>query len=168
MATEGKNLSQYDKNTIPNAKDFRFGIVVSEWNEEITEGLFQGAFDAWIDNGVQKENIVRWNVPGSFELIYGCKKIQESFEMLDAIIAVGSVIQGETKHFDFVCEGVTQGIKDLNIQKDIPVIFCVLTDNNMEQSRDRSGGKHGNKGTEAAIAAIKMAQLRKDAEFYKG
>ncbi|WP_026934846.1 6,7-dimethyl-8-ribityllumazine synthase [Christiangramia echinicola] len=168
MATEGNNLSQYDKDTIPNAKDFRFGIVVSEWNDEITEGLFQGAFDAWIDNGVQKENIVRWNVPGSFELIYGCKKMQESFEMLDAIIAVGNVIQGETKHFDFVCDGVTQGIKDLNVQTDIPVIFCVLTDNNIEQSRARSGGKHGNKGTEAAIAAIKMAQLRQDAKFYKG
>ncbi|HKJ48249.1 MAG TPA: 6,7-dimethyl-8-ribityllumazine synthase [Christiangramia sp.] len=168
MATEGNNLSQYDKDTIPNAKDFRFGIVVSEWNDEITEGLFQGAFDAWIDNGVQKENIVRWNVPGSFELIYGCKKMQESFEMLDAIVAVGNVIQGETKHFDFVCEGVTQGIKDLNVQTDIPVIFCVLTDNNIEQSRARSGGEHGNKGTEAAIAAIKMAQLRKDAKFYKG
>lgn len=168
MATEGNNLSQYDKDTIPNAKDFRFGIVVSEWNDEITEGLFQGAFDAWIDNGVQKENIVRWNVPGSFELIYGCKKMQESFEMLDAIVAVGNVIQGETKHFDFVCDGVTQGIKDLNVQTDIPVIFCVLTDNNIEQSRARSGGKHGNKGTEAAIAAIKMAQLRQDAKFYKG
>ena len=167
MATEGNNLSQYDKNTIPNAKDFRFGIVVSEWNEEITEGLFQGAFDAWIENNLKKENIVRWNVPGSFELIYGCKKMQESFDMLDAIVAVGNVIQGETKHFDFVCEGVTQGIKDLNIQTDIPVIFCVLTDNNIEQSRARSGGKHGNKGTEAAIAAIKMAQLRKDAKFYK-
>ncbi|MEO2064330.1 MAG: 6,7-dimethyl-8-ribityllumazine synthase [Christiangramia sp.] len=168
MATEGKNLSEYDKNTIPNAKDFRFGIVVSEWNEEITEGLFQGAFDAFIENGVKKENIVRWNVPGSFELIYGCKKLQQTFGMLDAIIAVGSVIRGETKHFDFVCEGVTHGIKDLNIQGDIPVIFCVLTDNHIEQSRARSGGKHGNKGTEAAIAAIKMAQLRKDADFYKG
>ena len=168
MATKGNNLSEYDKNTIPNAKDFRFGIVVSEWNEEITQGLFQGAFDAWIENGVQKENIVRWNVPGSSELIYGCKKMQESFEMLDAIVAVGNVIQGETKHFDFVCDGVTQGIKDLNVQTDIPVIFCVLTDNNIEQSRARSGGEHGNKGTEAAIAAIKMAQLRKDAKFYKG
>ena len=168
MATKGNNLSEYDKNTIPNAKDFRFGIVVSEWNEEITQGLFQGAFDAWIENGVQKENIVHWNVPGSFELIYGCKKMQESFEMLDAIVAVGNVIQGETKHFDFVCDGVTQGIKDLNVQTDIPVIFCVLTDNNIEQSRARSGGEHGNKGTEAAIAAIKMAQLRKDAKFYKG
>ncbi len=167
MATENKNLSQYDKTTIPDAKNFRFGIVVSEWNETITQGLFQGAFDTLIDCGAIKENIVRWNVPGSFELIYGCKKMLESFDMLDAVIVIGCVIQGETKHFDFVCEGVTQGIKDLNIQNDIPVIFCVLTDNTMQQSIARSGGKHGNKGTEAAIAAIKMAQLRKDAKFYK-
>ncbi|MGB3776226.1 MAG: 6,7-dimethyl-8-ribityllumazine synthase [Leeuwenhoekiella sp.] len=163
MATT--NLSAYDKSTIPNAKDFRFGIVVSEWNEKITEGLFQGAFDAFLDCGAIKENIVRWNVPGSFELIYGSKKMTQSFDMLDAIIVVGCVIQGQTKHFDFVCEGVTQGIKDLNVQGDIPIIFCVLTDNNEQQSIDRSGGKHGNKGTEAAIAAIKMAQLRKDAKF---
>ena len=165
MATAGNNLSAYDKTTIPNAKNFRFGIVVSEWNGNITQGLFQGAFDALLDCGVIKENIVRWNVPGAFELVYGCKKMTESFEMLDAVIAIGTVIQGETKHFDFVCEGVTQGIKELNLAQDIPVIFCVLTDNNIEQSRARSGGKHGNKGTEAAIAAIKMAQLRKDAKF---
>jgi len=137
MATVNNNLSEYDKATIPNAKDFRFGIVVSEWNDKITNGLFQGAFDAFIDCGVLKENIVRWDVPGSFELIYGCKKMQES----------------------------SQGVKDLNIQSDIPVIFCVLTDNNEQQSLDRSGGIHGNKGTEAAIAAIKMAELRKNAKF---
>lgn len=165
MATSNKNLSTYDKTTVPNAKDFRFGIVVSEWNENITNGMFQGAFDAILDCGGIKENIVRWNVPGSFELIYGCKKMAASFDMLDAIIAIGSVIQGETKHFDFVCEGVTQGIKDLNLQQDIPVIFCVLTDDTLQQAIDRSGGKHGNKGTEAAIAAIKMAQLRKEAKF---
>lgn len=165
MATEGKNLSEYDRNKVPNAKEFRFGIVVSEWNENITEGLFRGAFDALMENGVLKEKIVRWNVPGSFELIYGCKKMQESYDMLDAIIAIGSVIEGETKHFDFVCQGVTQGIKDLNVIHDIPVIFCVLTDQNMQQAIDRSGGKHGNKGAEAGITAIKMAQLRKDARF---
>lgn len=165
MATAGNNLSAYDKATIPNAKNFRFGIVVSEWNGDITQGLFQGAFNTLLDCGAIKENIVRWNVPGAFELIYGSKKMTESFEMLDAVIAIGTVIQGETKHFDFVCEGVTQGIKDLNLQGDIPVIFCVLTDNTKQQSIDRSGGKHGNKGTEAAIAAIKMAQLRKDAKF---
>ena len=164
MATAGINLSAYDKTTIPNAKDFRFGIVVSEWNDTITEGLWQGAFDALLDCGAIKENIVRWNVPGTFELTYGAARMSKSIYadsgMLDAIIVIGCVIQGETKHFDFVCEGVTQGIKDLNLKGDIPVIFCVLTDNNMQQSIDRSGGKHGNKGTEAAIAAIKMADLR--------
>lgn len=165
MATVNKNLSTYDKTTIPNAKDFRFGIVVSEWNPEITENLFQGAFDTLKEHGAINDNIVRWNVPGSFELIYGCKRMTKCYDMLDAIIAVGVVIQGETKHFDFVCEGVTQGIKDLNLQGDIPVIFCVLTDNTMQQSIDRSGGKHGNKGTEAAVAAIKMAQLRKESKL---
>lgn len=165
MATSEKNLSTYDKSTIPNAKNFRFGIVVSEWNPSITEGMFQGAFDALLDCGAIKENIVRWNVPGSFELIYGCKKMTQSYDMLDCIIAIGSVIQGETRHFDFVCEAVAQGIKDLNVKGDIPVVFCVLTDNTLQQAIDRSGGKHGNKGTEAAIAAIKMAQLRKDARF---
>lgn len=165
MATIHKNLSDYDKQTIPNAKDFRFGIVVSEWNPTITENLFQGAFDTLKEHGAINDNIVRWNVPGSFELVYGCKRMTTCYDMLDAIIAIGVVIQGETKHFDFVCEGVTQGIKDLNIQGDIPVLFCVLTDNNLQQSIDRSGGKHGNKGTEAAIAAIKMAQLRKESKF---
>lgn len=165
MATAGTNLSAYDKATIPNSKDFKFGIVVSEWNGEITEGLWQGAFDALKDCGALNDNIVRWNVPGAFELIYGAKKMTQVYDMLDAVIAIGTVIQGETKHFDFVCEGVTQGIKDLNIQQDIPIIFCVLTDNTIEQSRARSGGIHGNKGTEAAIAAIKMAQLRKEAKF---
>ncbi|NJX16516.1 6,7-dimethyl-8-ribityllumazine synthase [Tamlana crocina] len=160
MATANKNLSEYDKNTIPNAKGFRFGIVVSEWNDTITEGLFEGAYQALVENGVDDEDIIRWDVPGSFELIYGSKKMQEQF--VDAVIAIGSVIQGETKHFDFVCEGVTQGIKDLNVLNDVPVIFCVLTDNNIQQSIERSGGKHGNKGTEAAIAAIKMAELRKN------
>jgi 6,7-dimethyl-8-ribityllumazine synthase len=157
MATT--NLSYYDKATIPNAKKFRFGIVVSEWNPDITENLFLGAEQALIENGATKENILRWDVPGSFELIYGCKRMVET-KKLDAIIAIGNVIQGETKHFDFVCDGVTQGIKDLNIKYDVPIIFCVLTDNTKQQSIDRSGGKHGNKGIESAIAAIKMAALR--------
>ncbi len=157
MATT--NLSNYDKTTIPNAKKFRFGIVVSEWNPDITENLYLGAEKALIENGTTKENIIRWSVPGSFELIYGCKRMIET-QKLDAIIAIGNVIQGETKHFDFVCDGVTQGIKDLNIKYDVPIIFCVLTDNTKQQSIDRSGGKHGNKGIECAIAAIKMAALR--------
>ena len=160
MATKNTNLSVYDKATIPNAKNFRFGIVVSQWNPEVTGGMFQGAFDAILDCGGIKENIVRWDVPGSFELIYGCKKMTQSYDMLDAVIAIGSVVEGQTKHFDFVCEGVTQGIKDLNIIQDIPVIFCVLTDDTMLQSIERSGGKHGNKGVECAIAAIKMAVIK--------
>lgn len=159
MATINKNLSQYDKNSVPNAKDFRFGIVVSEWNETITGGLYKGAIEALLENGALEENIVSWDVPGSFELIYGSKRMLET-QNVDAVIAIGSVIQGETKHFDFVCEAVSQGIKDLNVQTDVPVVFCVLTDNNMQQAIDRSGGIHGNKGTEAGIVAIKMAFLR--------
>ncbi|WP_405604557.1 6,7-dimethyl-8-ribityllumazine synthase [Polaribacter sp. Asnod1-A03] len=157
MATT--NLSIYDKATIPNAKSFRFGIVVSEWNPEITKNLHQGAIETLLDCGATKENIISWDVPGSFELVYGCKKMIQS-QQVDAIIAIGNVIQGETKHFDFVCDGVTQGIVDLNIKYDVPVIFCVLTDNTKQQSLDRSGGKLGNKGTECAVAAIKMAALK--------
>ena len=153
------NLSAYDKTTIPNAKGFRFGIVVSEWNNDITDNLFKGAHHTLIENGALNKNIITLNVPGSYELIYGCKHLIKS-QNLDAIIAIGNVIQGETKHFDFVCEAVAHGIKDINIQFDVPVIFCVLTDNTKQQSIDRSGGKHGNKGIESAIAAIKMAVIK--------
>jgi 6,7-dimethyl-8-ribityllumazine synthase len=162
MATANKNLSNYDKTAVPSAKDFRFGIVVSEWNDQVTNGLFSGAETALLDCGALPENIVRWNVPGSFELIYGSKKMIET-QQVDVVIAIGCVIKGETKHFEFVCEGVTQGIKDLNVLSDVPVIFCLLTDNTEQQSIDRSGGIHGNKGTEAAIAAIRMAYLRQQA-----
>jgi len=159
MATVNKNLSLYDKNTIPNAKDFRFGIVVSEWNEDITAGLYKGAVEAFAENGVPEDNIITWSVPGSFELIYGSKRMIQT-QQVDAVIAIGSVIQGETKHFDFVCEAVSQGIKDLNVQTDVPVVFCVLTDNTLQQAIDRSGGIHGNKGTEAAVVAMRMADLK--------
>jgi 6,7-dimethyl-8-ribityllumazine synthase len=154
MATT--NLSAYDKNSIPNAKALRFGIVVSEWNSDITENLLKGAIETLEENGAEDKNIlVQW-VPGSFELIFGCSQLLKT-EKLDAVIAIGNVIRGETEHFTFVCEGVTQGIKDLNLTHDVPTIFCVLTDNNKQQSVDRSGGKHGNKGVECAVAAIKMA-----------
>ncbi len=158
MATSTKNQSVYDKKTIPNAKNLRFGIVVSEWNSKITEGLFKGAETTLLDCGVKQGNILRWNVPGSFELTFGCKKMIQQNNP-DAVIAIGSVIRGETKHFDFVCSATAQGIKDLNVITDTPVIFCVLTDENLQQAKDRSGGRYGNKGTEAAIAAIKMALL---------
>ena len=157
MATT--NLSHFDKATIPNAKPFRFGIVVSEWNAEITENLQLGAIETLLECGAKKENILSWKVPRSFELVYGCKKMIQT-QQLDAVIAIGNVIQGETKHFDFVCDGLTQGIVDLNLKYDVPVIFCVLTDTTKQQSIDRSGGKFGNKGIECGVAAIKMAALK--------
>jgi len=156
MATT--NLSHYDKDSIPNAEGLRFGIVVSEWNEKITEGLYKGAQQALIDNGVAPEDIIRVNVPGSFELTFGASMLAETTNV-DAIITLGSIIQGETKHFDFVCQGLSNGITQLNISLDIPVIFGVLTDNTMQQAIDRSGGVLGNKGVECAIAAIKMASI---------
>ena len=159
MATANTNLSFYDADEVLSGKNFAVAIVVAEWNAQITEPLFQGAYDTLLQHEVSASKIVRINVPGSFELIYGAKHAQS--KGFDAVIVIGSVIQGETKHFDFVCEGVAQGIKDLNIQSTIPVIFCVLTDNNLKQAIDRSGGKHGNKGIEAAVAALKMAQLSK-------
>ena len=160
MATANHNLSNYDKATIPNAKDFRFGIVVSEWNDTITEGLYNGAVEALKDCGALDDRITRWNVPGSYELIYGCKKMQSN--NVDVVIAIGSVIQGETKHFDYVCQGATSGIMSIGLRYNKPATFCVLTDQNEQQSIDRSGGKHGNKGTECAISCLKMIELNKD------
>ena len=160
MATNTKNLSAYDKDQVPNAQALRFGIVVSKWNNNITEPLFQGALETLLDCGAETENVVRWNVPGTYELVFGCKKMVQT-QNVDAVIAIGSVIRGETSHFDYVCGAAAQGIKDLNLAFDIPVVFCVLTDDTLQQAVDRSGGKHGNKGTEAAIAAIEMAVLGK-------
>ena len=159
MATKNTNLSSFNKEDVPNAKGLSFGIVVSEWNSNITEGLYNGAYKALIESGVNPTDISRIDVPGSYELVFGVKIAAK--QNPDAIICLGSIIQGETKHFDFVCNAVTLGIKDLNISLDIPVVFGVLTDNNMEQAINRSGGKHGNKGIEAAITAIKMAVLNK-------
>ncbi len=158
MATTGKDLSAYDKSGLPDTSGMRIGLVVSEWNEEITGALCRGALETLIDCGISEDRIIRWNVPGSFELAFGCKRLIER-ERPDAVIAIGSVIRGETPHFDFVCSATAQGIKDLNLKYDVPVIFCVLTDDTLAQARDRSGGRHGNKGIEAAIAALKMAAL---------
>ena len=161
MATENKNLSQYDKNIIPNAESLRFGIITSQWNEQITYGMRNGAIETLKDCGAIDDNILLWEVPGSFELVHAAKRMLDTTEV-DAIIVIGCVIQGETRHFDFVCQGVAQGIAQLNAeQSKVPIIFCVLTDNTFQQSLDRSGGKLGNKGVEAAITAIKMAVLGK-------
>ena len=158
MATANKNLSDYDKSKLPQAGHLKIGLVVSDWNRQITENLYQGAYSTLLDCGVGEENIYRLNVPGSFELTFGCKKMIKDLAV-DAVIAIGSIIQGETKHFDFVASATAQGIKDLNVTFDIPTIFCVLTDETLQQAIDRSGGKHGNKGAEAAVAAIQMASL---------
>ena len=155
MATANNNLSKYDVSRVPDGKNSRIALVVSEWNKEITEALFQGAKNTLIDHNVLNKNIVRIDVPGSFELIYGSKKAQKNNP--NAVIAIGSIIQGETKHFEYVCQAVAHGIKDLNINSDVPVIFCVLTDSNIEQAKARSGGKYGNKGNEAAFAALKIS-----------
>jgi len=161
MATKEKNLSHYDKDSIPDASNMQFGIVVSEWNEKITNGLLKGAVQALKDNGAADENIVIKHTPGSFELALAAQYLLEHTSV-DGVITLGSVIQGETKHFDFVCHGVTQGVMDVSLRYNKPVIFGVLTDNNMQQAIDRSGGEHGNKGIECAIACIKMIALKKD------
>ncbi len=160
MATAGVNLSAYNLSELPDTSGMNFGIAVAEWNSEITEALYQGAVETLLKTGTPEAQITRINVPGSFELVFGAKLLCEK-DLFDAIIVIGCVVQGETRHFDFVCHGVTQGVQDLNVKYDTPVIFCVLTDNNMEQSKARAGGKHGNKGVECAISAIKMAALRR-------
>lgn len=158
MSTKDKNLSAYDKNNTPNAGTLRFGIVVSQWNSHITHSLQRAAIETLVELGAKWEHIRCFEVPGSFELIFGANQLCKG-NYFDAIIVIGSVIKGETPHFDFVCQGVTQGIKDLNIKYDTPVIFCVLTDDNEQQALDRSGGKYGNKGVEAAVTAIMMANF---------
>ena len=159
MATVNQNLSEYDASKIPSAEGMIIAIVVSEWNEEITNGLLQGAKSTLLKNGVNEENILLHYVPGSYELPLGAQFVIES-KKPDAVICLGCVIQGETRHFDFVCEAVSMGVKDVSLKYNLPVIFGVLTDNHIDQSRARSGGKHGNKGDEAAITAIKMVALK--------
>jgi 6,7-dimethyl-8-ribityllumazine synthase len=159
MSSINKNLSVFEGSSVPSATNYRFGIVVSEWNYEITKSLCDGAYQSLINNGSQDSNIVIKWVPGSFELTLGAQYMAE-FSNVDAIICIGCVIQGETKHFDFICNAVSNGITNLNIEYNLPVIFGVLTPDTMQQAIDRAGGKHGNKGDEAAITAIKMLALR--------
>ncbi|QGY46927.1 6,7-dimethyl-8-ribityllumazine synthase [Maribellus comscasis] len=157
MAT--KDLSQYDANSVPSAQNIRFGIVVAEWNQEITFALAEGAINTLKKHGATDENILVKYVPGSFELPLGAQYFAE-MENVDAVIILGCVIQGETRHFDFICQGVTQGTIDLNLKYNKPFVFGVLTTENQQQALDRAGGKHGNKGDEAAITAIKMVALK--------
>lgn len=155
MATALKNLSTYNRELVPNGADFKVGIVVSEWNDTITLNLLKGAQKTLLENGVHADNIQVQFVTGAFELPLGSQYFCEQ-GIVDGVIAIGVVIQGETKHFEFVCSGTTQGIMDVMLKYNKPVAFCLLTDNHIQQSIDRSGGKHGNKGIEAAIACMKM------------
>lgn len=157
------NLSDYDPDSVPDAGKMRFGIVVSDWNREVTWSLLDGAVSTLKNHGTEERNIVVKHVPGSFELTLGAQFLAE-YDDLDAVICLGCVIQGETPHFSYICQGVTQGITQLNMEYNIPFIFGVLTTNNQQQAIDRAGGKHGNKGDEAAVTAIKMAALQQDME----
>ncbi|MDD5571247.1 MAG: 6,7-dimethyl-8-ribityllumazine synthase [Bacteroidales bacterium] len=158
MPSKKTNLSSYNKEAIRVHPKAMIGIVVSEWNKEITEKLYKGAFDTLTELGVKKENIIRKNVPGSFELPYCAKFLLEN-TFVDAVICLGCVIQGETRHFEFISGAVANGIMQLNVNQNIPVIFGVLTTDTTEQARERAGGRHGNKGTEAAVTALKMMNL---------
>ena len=163
MATSLKNLSEYSKDSIPNAADFKIVIVVSEWNDSITNNLLTGAKQALLENNVPESNILLRYVPGAFELPLAAQWMLDETDV-DGVIAIGVVIQGETKHFDFVCKGATDGIMKVMLEYNSPISFCVLTDNTLQQSIDRSGGIHGNKGIECAIACIKMIALKKSFE----
>ena len=153
-----QNLSTFNKNDIGDCSHLKIGIVYSKWNSDITDNLYDGAFSTLIDLGINKKNIYSFKVPGSFELVYGALKMSK--KNVDAIICLGCVIRGETSHFDYICNSVSNGIMNLNIELDIPIIFGVLTDNTKQQSIDRSGGKLGNKGVEAAVTAVQMALLK--------
>jgi len=157
------NLSAYDSVGVPDSGDMRFGIVVSDWNSKITGALLEGALSRLRQHGTIDENIVVKHVPGSFELTLGAQFLAE-YDDLDAVICLGCIIQGETPHFNYICQGVTQGITRLNMEYNIPFIFGVLTTNTDQQAADRAGGIHGNKGDEAAITAIKMAALQREME----
>lgn len=155
MSSAQKNLSTYSTNNLGDIVSKRFAIVVAEWNSEITESLYSGALDTLIKHGVAQNQIEKILVPGSFELCLGAQWQAERAN-IDAVICIGCVVQGDTKHFDFICDAVAHGITQVSLKYNKPVIFGVLTTNTMEQAFDRAGGKHGNKGDEAAITAIKM------------
>lgn len=157
MASSLHNLSDYDIHSVPDATGMRVGVVVSEWNEKVTGALLEGAVQTLMKHGVREEDITVKTVPGSFELVYGAARFVNEGKV-DAVIAIGCVIRGDTPHFDYICQGATQGLADLNRQGKMPVIYGLLTCNTMEQAEQRSGGMLGNKGDECAVTAIRMAK----------
>jgi len=158
MATQLKNLSDFSDTDVPSAAPYHFGIVVAEWNAVITKALYRGAYESLVEHGALIQNIYTYAVPGSFELTSGADILLKN-RKLDAVLCLGCVIQGETRHFDFICNAVANGISNVALKHSKPVIFGVLTTNDQQQAEDRAGGKHGNKGVEAAVTAIKMAYL---------
>jgi 6,7-dimethyl-8-ribityllumazine synthase len=158
MASKEKNLSSFEGGTFKVA-DKKFGIIVSEWNSDVTEALYEGAYATLLELGASKDNIIKVHVPGSYELVMGAQWLAQK-ENVDAVICLGCVIQGETRHFDFICDAVAQGIKDVSLKFDKPVVFGVLTTDNKQQALARAGGKHGNKGDEAGYTAVKMVALK--------
>ena len=157
MASALHNLSSYDHSTVPDGSEWKIGIVVSEWNEDVTGALLQGAYDTLLKHGVQARNIIVKTVPGSFELVYGSAWMARQTDV-DAVIAIGCVIRGDTPHFDYICQGTTQGLAELNRKAIVPVIYGLLTCNTLQQALDRCGGALGNKGDECAVTALKMIQ----------
>lgn len=160
MATKNQNLSAYDINSVPNAEGMKFGIVVSEWNENVTGALLAGAKNTLMKHGACETDIHVMTVPGSFELIHGVQEML-CYDTCDAIIAIGCVIRGDTPHFDYICQGTTYGLAHLNATQKVPVIYGLITTNDMQQALDRCGGKHGNKGDECAVTAIKMVDFHR-------
>ncbi|MBR0182848.1 MAG: 6,7-dimethyl-8-ribityllumazine synthase [Bacteroidaceae bacterium] len=157
MASALHNLSSYDPSTVPDGSQWKIGIVVSEWNEDVTGALLQGAYDTLLKHGVKAQNITVKTVPGSFELVYGSAWMIQQTDV-DAVIAIGCVIRGDTPHFDYICQGTTQGLAELNRKAVVPVIYGLLTCNTLQQALDRCGGALGNKGDECAVTALKMIQ----------
>lgn len=161
MASSEKNLSDVRVDQSKDMSKFKIVIVVSEWNEQVTESLYSGAYQTLLDAGITRDNIERMNVPGTFELSIGGQWSAERKD-IDAVICLGCVIQGETRHFDFICDAVANGITNVSLKYNKPVVFGVLTTDNMKQALDRAGGKHGNKGDEAGATAVKMLQVKAD------
>ncbi|MCK5847217.1 MAG: 6,7-dimethyl-8-ribityllumazine synthase [Bacteroidales bacterium] len=160
MASSLKNLSEY-KDSALNIDGAKVGILISEWNDEITDAMAQGAIDIMIEKGIKDEDLYVKYVPGTFELAYAAQQMAQ-YKPVNAIICVGCVIQGETRHFDFISQASADAIANVGLNNDIPVIFSVLTTDNLQQAQDRAGGKHGNKGIEAGITALKMINLERE------
>lgn len=160
MEAKKVNLSDYNKENVPNGKPYHIGIIHAEWNSSITDALTEGAFNTLVEHGVEKENIIKIAVPGTFELTTAADLMLTTITNIDALICIGCVIQGETRHFDFICDAVSNGLTNVSLKHGKPVIFSVLTTNDMQQAQERAGGKHGNKGIEGAVTALKMCNLQ--------